>query len=311
MKARILICPLNWGIGHASRCIPIIRDLQSQGHEIILAADGTAYDFLKHECPHITLIPLPDLHIHYIHPSWKASWAITLQGLKILWNKYREHQLVKAIVEQYQINWIISDNRYGVYHAKIKNTIITHQLFPITPWFKSLINKSINRWINAFDECWVPDYENEKQSLSGALSHGDLSAFKQVKFIGPLSRFKKEENTNTVFEYENLAIISGVEPHRTAFEKKVIQKLRSIRGQHAIVLGKPAQNNSWQEGNFHFFGFADTPTLARLIMQSKHIICRSGYSTIMDLHALGRTATFIPTPGQTEQEYLARRCMKN
>lgn len=301
----ILICPLNWGLGHATRCVPLIKELSSQGHQVILAADGQAHDYLQQSFPELTIERLPDVQMHYMRPWFKASWAIALQGFKILRNKKREHALVKGLVQKHAIHWIISDNRYGVYHAKTKNTLITHQLFPISPWFQPLIHKIIKKWINAFDECWVPDYEQEHKSLSGKLSHGDLREFKKIQYIDPLSRFKGMQADSKEIKYEYLVILSGLEPHRTAFEKKMIQQLSVKSGRHALVLGKSSSNTFWQEGNLDFYAFADTVKLFELIRQSKHVIARSGYSTIMDLHVLGKEATLIPTPGQTEQEYLA------
>jgi predicted glycosyltransferase len=298
----VLISPLNWGLGHASRCIPIIRSL-SKENRIIIAAHGNAYTYLCKECPDFKIIPLPDIEIRF---SGTIAGYVSL-GFKIPYfirSYYREKKLVAQLVSEEKIDVIISDNRYGVWHPETENYLITHQVTILFPWLGKVLSNISKKLISNFDHCLIPDNAGE-DNLSGALSHGDDIPDNCV-YIGALSRFKAEESQLQVYDY--LAIISGPEPGRSHIEKRV----SDFFGRHpekkcCLIRGVVSSNQKVRvEGNVHVYDFADTRLINQLINQSENIICQSGYSTLMDMKKLNKRAYMFPTKGQTEQEYLYR-----
>ncbi len=307
-KKRILICPLNWGLGHATRCIPIINELIKQGHYITIAADEGPLKLLQKEFPGLTFIVFPNYSIRYPSDSNMAV-SILMQSPRIVYSIYKEHKELKKIIAAHKMDVVISDNRFGLWNKGVKSIFITHQLFIKTPFAHRFTN-AINHWfIKQYDECWVPDTEGEI-NLSGELSHGQKQ-FSNVKFIGSLSRFNKQENG---FEkkWDVLVILSGPEPQRSIFENIVLQQLKQTSLKTLIVKGIASAEEVWEEVNSNITSVSHLPAkqLETAILSSEIIVSRSGYSTIMDLVALGKKAIFVPTPGQTEQEYLAERFMK-
>ena len=297
---RVLVTILNWGLGHASRCIPIIKKLQEYSFEIILASDGRSAQLLKKEFPELKLIELPAYNIRY--STNNMIFNIAYQFPKILMAIWKENRFVKKLVEKEQIDIIISDHRYGCKSKSTKNIFITHQIniiIPIKP-LEWLVNKINHFLINRFNECWVPDFEGEK-GLAGRLSKS--GKLKNLKYLGPLSRL---EVIKVPKEYDVIAVISGPEPQRTKFENKIVQELKSTKYKSLIVQGKANEKNQFQlNKNIEVISFLDSKQLNIAIQSSEVVICRSGYSSIMDLIKIGKKAILVPTPGQTEQEYLA------
>ncbi len=306
-KKKILVAPLNWGIGHATRCIPIIRELEKQHFEAILASDGQALELLKKEFPHLLALELPSYNIRYTIKGDLLKWKLLLNTPRILQAIRKEHKLTQKLVPQYELSGIISDNRFGVRSKKLKkNVFITHQL-NVLSGNTSFLSSSIHlNYIKKFDECWIPDVEDSK-NLSGILGHVPVLP-KNVKYIGPLSRLEKRE---IPVIYDFLVLLSGPEPQRSILEDILLEKLKSSEKRILFVRGiidneelkNPAPNINIK--NFLFGKF-----LQEAINCSDRIIARSGYTTIMDLAKLQKKAFFIPTPGQPEQEYLAERLEK-
>jgi len=329
----ILICPLNWGLGHAARCVPVIKELQRLGHHIIIGADKNPLAFLQQEFP---ALPTVIIHGYEVNYGEKGNFfQLFCESVRFYQSIKKEHQLIEKIIAENNIDIIISDNRYGLWSKKVKSIIITHQLFIKTPVGSSFVHHKIEKLINNFDECWIPDFEN-KPNLSGDLSHQKTIKLSH-RFIGPLSRFtschtepvevlSKEKLSNLIIEeYDIIAIISGPEPQRTIFEKLILEQLQNSKLKAVVVRGLPKKGQgtgdkgkgkkgqgTWDKGQgtidkheIHIFNHLKTEELQAIILKSKLVVARSGYSTIMDLVALGKKAILIPTPGQTEQEYLA------
>ena len=304
----VLVCPLDWGLGHATRCIPIIRVLIEHKFKVIIGSDDLPLELLRQEFPEIPFITLKGYNIRYPQ-NGSMTWKMIASIPKILSTIIKEHKILKKIISDYKIDIVISDNRYGLWNKKIKSIFITHQLKILSPNRNKFIEKLIQKinffFIKKYDECWIPDFEGE-ENLSGLLSH-DAKIKKNVYFVGPLSRFEKaSENENLEFIYDFTAIISGPEPQRTIFENLIMNQTKdsSIKGN--IILGKPNENIvSKLNENVHLFSHLKASELQKMILQSNVIICRSGYSSIMDLCQLNKKAILVPTPGQTEQEYLA------
>ena len=232
-KKRILIAPLNWGLGHATRCIPLIQDFLQKGYKVLLASDGRALELLKIEYPNLETLELPSYNISY--PQKFFLLRMLLQFPRVTYAIIAEHLRIQKIVRQYQINEILSDNRFGCFHPKCKSIFMTHQLHIIIP--NSML-QAVIRWINKtwirtfFKECWIPDNEG-KPNLSGKLSHG--VNMPNLHYIGILSRMKRMELKK---EYDWIAILSGPEPQRTLLEQKVIAQARASDSKHkALIIG--------------------------------------------------------------------------
>jgi uncharacterized protein (TIGR00661 family) len=298
-KKNILVCPLDWGLGHATRCVPIINELLSLNYNVIIGADKNPLAFLQQEFPQLKSIIIPGYEVTY---DEKGSF-LKLLSEGIQFNKFikKEHKFIDTIIEQNNIDIVISDNRYGLWNDKVKSIIITHQLYPKTPFGTKIAHQKIEKLVANFDTCWIPDV-GEDNNLSGDLSH--LKPFKQAyQFIGVLSRFKKQPETEK--EYDVIAIISGPEPQRTIFEEMIYDQMRRIDINCVMVCGNLNEEENIISDGIKVFNHLPTEELQEYIQKSKVVICRSGYSSIMDLVTLNKQAILVPTPGQTEQEYLA------
>jgi uncharacterized protein (TIGR00661 family) len=304
VQKNLLVAPLNWGIGHATRCIPIIKILKENGFNVIIAASGRSLDLLLNEFPHNEFIKLEDYNVKY-HSYLPMSINMFMQIPKILLGIYKEHKNLKSIIKDFKIEGVISDNRYGLYSKEIPSIFITHQLEIQTPIFKNLIKKINYLFINKFTQCWIPDYK--ENGLAGKLSHPKEKIENHI-YIGPQSRFKKTTQ-ETIFDI--LAIVSGPEPQRSIFEKILVEQLKSHKKKALLLQGKPDANFSKKINNLTIQSHMASEDLNTIILQSNIIICRSGYSTIMDLVRLQKNAILVPTPGQTEQEYLAQSLSKS
>lgn len=307
MKKNILVAPLNWGLGHATRCIPIIKAIEENGYNPILASDGEALTMLKKEFPHLKSLELPSYEIEYAKEGTDFKWKMLKNMPKMMDAVLSEKKIVKKWIKEFQINGIISDNRLGVFSKKVPCVFITHQLNVLTgntTWISSKLHQHI---IKKFDECWVPDYENAP-NLTGKLGHLK-KPIDHIKYIGPLSRLEK---MTVPIVYDLMVILSGPEPQRGILENKLRELLFDYKGKAVFVSGKMAlQQSKIEIENVTYYNFMTSSQLEQTFNESKIVLCRSGYTTIMDLAKLEKKAFFIPTPGQYEQEYLAKRLKKN
>ena len=298
----ILVAPLNWGLGHATRCIPIIKALLSENYKPILASDGDALLLLQKEFPTLKCLELPSYNITYSKKGSNFKKKLIKDSPHLLRTIRKEKEAVKEIVNSENIVGIISDNRFGVRHKKIPSVFITHQLKVLsgkTTWLSTKLHQKI---ISKFNVCWVPDHEDET-NLSGDLSHGSFNHI-PIKYIGPLSRFNKRE---TEIVYDLMVLLSGPEPQRTYLEQKLLDVLSSYSGKVLFVRGKfEEQQKKKTTKNISVYNYMTSFQLEDTINQSALVLSRSGYTTIMDLAKLEKRAFFIPTPGQYEQEYLAQ-----
>ena len=303
LKKRILVAPLNWGLGHATRCIPIINALLENNFEPILASDGIALDLLKKEFPHIKTIELPSYNISYSKKGNHLKLKLLKDSPSLIKAIKAEKKLIKKLVEDYKIDGIISDNRFGVHDKSVPSVYLTHQLNVLSGTSTWLSSKMHQKIIKKFDECWVPDFENDP-NLSGKLGHLKNSNL-NLKYIGPLSRFTK---LNCDLVYDLMVLLSGPEPQRTYLETKLFEDLKEYNGTILFINGViEEQQTIAKKDNMTIYNFMTSVELEKAINQSSIVLSRSGYTTIMDLSKLEKKAFFIPTPGQFEQEYLAKR----
>jgi len=303
MSKRILIAPLNWGLGHATRCIPIINELINNNFEPVIGSDGSALSLLRKEFPMIEAVELPSYNINY---SKKGSYF----KLKLIFNIpsmasaiKNENNFIKQFVKTHNIDGIISDNRLGLHCKQVPCVIITHQLNVLSGNTTWLSTKLHQKFINRFDECWIPDFKGDK-NLSGTLGHSKNISI-TTKYIGPLSRFKKIASE---MKYDLMVLLSGPEPQRSLLENKLLTDLKSYHEIVVFIKGKvESEQKITVDDNLIIYNYMTSSELEKAINESRLILSRSGYTTIMDLAKLEKKAFFIPTPGQYEQIYLAKK----
>ena len=329
------MAPLNWGLGHASRCVPLVHRFLEEGHEVILGGDGESLTLLRKHFPKLRYVYLAPLNLRYSKSRSQVGAMLRAIPKLIAWS-LKDHAILKAILREEPIDQIISDNRFGLYindkwqmaNDKSECVYITHQLHIMLPkgwrWLEPLAARLHARIYTRYNKVWVPDFEDPEKSLAGELSHPtQLSNIKHqtsnIEYIGPLSRFEivNRQSSNRQL-YDTVVVLSGLEPQRTLLEKEIIERFTtnpltpsSSHPQSVLLvqglMNRP--NTRIKRGKITIVPHMDDAELCAALMGAKHIIARSGYSTIMDLHALGilEKAELNPTPGQPEQEYLAAR----
>jgi len=308
-KPRVLVAPLEWGLGHATRCMPIINSLLKYDCEVIIAAEGACRRLLQEEFPNLAFCNIKGFRIEYSRNKFWMPVKLLVQVPKIILSIFTEHRWLGKIVKQYDIDAVISDNRFGMYHPIVPSVYITHQLKiktgnRFTEW---LAQKIHYRFINKYNECWVPD-ANEGNNLAGELSHPALLPRIPVKYLGPLSRFERSEEK---IRYDLAIILSGPEPQRSLFEEMILKDLKDHQGKFLLVRGLPGKTLNMPNTipSIEMHDHLPATELNKFILQSDLIISRCGYTSVMDLVKLKKKAILVPTPGQTEQEYLAEYLM--
>lgn len=306
IQKTILIAPLNWGLGHATRCIPIIKALQEHNYIPIIASDGIALELLRKEFPYLQSLELPSYQIEYAKNGRNFKWKLLKNCPKMIEAVLDEKKMVKKWIKKYSIDGIISDNRLGVFSQKVPSVFITHQLNVMTgstTWITSKLHQHI---IKKYVECWVPDFEGIP-NLTGRLGHIKNPDF-ELKYIGPLSRLQKKDIPKL---YDLMIILSGPEPQRGLLEEKLKKEVLHFGGNIIFIKGVIEKDQKKEQiENVTYYNFMNTRQLEQTFNESEIVLCRSGYTTIMDLAKLEKKAFFIPTPGQYEQQYLAEKLKK-
>ncbi len=306
MSKNILVAPLNWGLGHATRCIPIINALEQNGFTPIIASDGVALALLKKEFPHLTALELPSYNIEYAKKGANFKWKLIKNSPRTLMAMNAEKKAIEKWIAKYNIEGIISDNRLGVHSKKVPSVFMTHQLTVLSGNTTFISSRMHQFYIRKFDECWVPDTA-ETINLTGILGHLKKTSL-NLKYIGVLSRLRK---LDLPIIYDIMVILSGPEPQRTMLEEKLISELTNFKGRVVFISGKiESEQIVVIKNNITFYNFMQTEQLEKTFNESEMVLCRSGYTTIMDLVKLEKKAFFIPTPGQFEQEFLASKYSK-
>lgn len=296
---KIVIAPLNWGLGHATRCIPIINAIKDKGWIPVIASDGEALSLLKKEFPDLKMIELPSYHFQF-PANEHLFWHLVKQLPKFVRTMCAEHRFIHKLIVDEKITGIISDNRFGVFSSKIPSVYITHQITVLSGIFTFLTSFIHRKIINRFHECWIPDSDSANLA-------GNLVQFRRfninTKYLGIISRLQHKPET---IKFSFCILLSGPEPQRSILERILLKELESYKGSVCFIRGVIADNSDFKSDlPFTFYDYLTTADLNVILNQSEVIIARSGYSTILDLATLGKKA-FIPTPGQKEQEYLAR-----
>jgi hypothetical protein len=311
----ILVCPLNWGLGHASRDIPVIRRLIIQGFHVVVASEPPLTQLISNAVPEADTDFFPGPRITYTRSKLLIPKLLSLLPGWILWIG-KERKIINQLVDKHKPSCIISDNRYGARHPDVRSIIITHQLMIKMPllfkWLERPMHRIIRQLILKFDECWVPDFKMAA-SLAGDLVH-KFPLPQNVRLIGPLSRFMDEDIPESHFPEnpnipEVLVILSGPEPQKSLLRDKSARIIAASELSAVIITGDPdktlGDSGFVPSRKMEVFPHLPQSLMRQLISETPIVVSRAGYSTIMDLWYLQKSALLIPTPGQTEQEYLA------
>ena len=303
----ILICPLDWGLGHATRIVPLVDLLLKENCKVIIGADNGPLKFLSERFPNCKIIKFPGFTPSY--PQGKnMAVKMMLQYPKMIKSAKVSSKTLDEIIVRENIDIVISDNRYELSSQKVYSIFITHQLNIQTgglqTLFKPFIDFKIYSYLGKFNEIWVPDFAD--RNLSGKLSQFPPKFSSKIKFIGSQSRFCGMRKNVEFNKYVVLAIMSGPEPQRSIFEKLILSQLTESKLNAVLLSAKPGEKKSEQIKNVLKISHLADEEFASVLNMSNLIISRPGYSSLMDLLCFGKKAVFIPTPGQTEQEYLAQ-----
>lgn len=312
-KKTVLVAPLNWGLGHATRCIPVINELLCQHVDVIIASDGSALKLLRQIFPGLKSVELPGYNVKY-QKRGSFAWAMLRQFPSLLKSIKKEHELTLQYTDRYRIDAIISDNRFGLWHPSVPSVIMSHQLYTHQPGIWTILAPLLH-FINhsklrKFNEIWIPDTDTPL-NLSGTLSHRSRTNL-NTHFIGWLSQFDTPPvSTESVVKYDLAVVLSGPEPQRTALETLLLPQINIPGKKVILVRGLPTEYQKLNYTGIKIVNYLTTKELHEVMSNSETIICRSGYTSLMDLAFLKKKAILIPTPGQIEQEYLAGLCEKS
>ncbi|MBT3465373.1 hypothetical protein HOD20_02540 [archaeon] len=303
------------GLGHATRCIPLISECIKKGMKVYIISNYRAMDFLKDEFKNTVekYFILPDYSFSKkVFGKKKVSVEKFLMYLPMYLNEFRnEHKKFKKIQKKYTFDIIISDARPGIYDSEVPSYLINHHIkIPLQGFLKS--SKYITEFAffalkNKYKKILIPDFETN--SLAGEYTH-DFNYLNEedYEYLGLISMINKKQNKKKDIDY--FFSISGPEPQRTVFEKKIMTNIKKIQGKIVITLGKPEKYFKKKEGNVEIYSFLDKKKQSEMMSRAKLVITRSGYTTLMDLAQIGQKALLIPTKGQPEQEYLAKYHLK-
>ena len=313
---KVLVAPLDWGLGHATRCVPVIREFLNQGAEVELAVVRANAGLLRGIFPGLRQRLAPSYNIVYPKHGYNMGLWLVKNGAHLRSVMNYEHRFAEEMVERYHYDVLVSDNRFGFYSRNAKSIYMTHQCRIAFPRVLSAFEPLGMLWhasvMKHFEEVWVPDLP-KFPGYAGAMSHVRKCPV-PMKYVGALSRFSETsaaplENglESSLGTYRFVAIVSGVEPARTRFENLLRKTLTKIPGRHAIILGKPSAGvERSTEGNLDLFTHLPDAAFAKVVRSAQWVVSRGGYSTVMDMAVLGAKCVFVPTPGQYEQVILAR-----
>lgn len=299
----ILLSPLDWGLGHAARCVPLIRDFLSKGKSVTVFASPLLNHYLRSRFPQIKYIDDSTEPISYGLKGFDFFELVHVARLMKSRSK-TERKLCEELCLQGQFDLVVSDNRYGFYSDNVKSVLVTHQLLPVPPRLLKigmpLLQRFLNKTFLRFAEVWVPDLA-KPPGLAGVLSH-PKTVLSNVKYIGLLSRFSGKKCTSETRKAGSILVItSGPAEHRLQMADLFSAEL-SDRGHRILIAGIRFQTT---HSDVSCYESPSDEELFCLMAESEIIVTHSGYSSVMDLFTIGRSAVLIPTYGQTEQEYLA------
>lgn len=297
----------SWGLGHATRSLPILRQLINENHHLTVISHDRSLQLLKNELKDaVEYEDIPD----YPMLVSKNTQQFIAKSL-VYWPLFIKRmesglQHLGKLLKDIPCDRIISDGRYDMYSKHIPSFFISHQIRIMNPLRLHLFERGseiFNEFFfKRFQDIIIPDYK--ENNLSGDLSHNLKKIDEnQLHYVGLLSDFEKKSLNKDIDYFISL---SGPEPQRTILEQKIRTQLNHLNGTVIMSLGKTEETISTPDDHIKIYSYLSKEKRENLLNRSKLVISRSGYSTIMDLAVIGTQAFMIPTPGQIEQEYLAQ-----
>ena len=323
-RPSICISPIDWGLGHATRCITLIKAFEKLGYQVYIATEGYHEAILREALPNAQFLHLRGYRIRYAKWGFILPIVLLFQLPKIIYSIIYENNWLKKVQAQYEFDIIISDNRFGFYHKQVPSVFITHQLNLQMhfAWATRAFQKLQYGWLKKFKACWIPDMEGPN-NLSGILANPKHKPSIPLWYMGCLSRLIDESNNTASLNATNnnasstinnqtvfLGIVSGPEPQRTLLENLLWKAGNKLNIPFVVIAGNPSKeqpNKLLEENkNAKLYAHLAAPALVKEIKRAEYIICRGGYTTLMELIPFEKKLIFIPTPGQTEQMYLGK-----
>jgi uncharacterized protein (TIGR00661 family) len=306
--AKILFAVSSWGLGHATRDLVLIQALLQQGHQVTVISTGRALTLLQRELgDQCEFIDWPDGPKPLAASETLAYAKFTLALPLLLRSILVEHQTLQELLATRKFDRIVSDFRYGIYSSKVPTYLISHGLRLIAPNRNPTIELAFElfnaRWFEPMRRILVPDFETP--SLAGDLCH-NLRFFDadKLEYIGILSSICQRDVEQDISYFIS---VSGPEPQRSIFERMVLRQAASLPGRVVVALGRPEEDTKPRiVGSVEVYNYLDRRRQEEMMNRAQVVVTRSGYTTLMELTELQKRALLVPTPGQTEQTYLAR-----
>ena len=313
-KKNVFIAPLNWGLGHATRLLPLIKYLVEKNYTVYIGASGRSKEILKQEVNKCFFIDFPEYPIKYPQSRFFVSRFMLIVFPNMLLAMKKEKNRIKVLHEQYKFNLIISDNRFSLALKGVKSLLISHQLRYKLPWpiqkMEWLPEYFNTRHFRKYDKIIIPD-TNQNKTLTGDLSHNmRYLPAEKLYYLGIMTDLEESiDGNNKAIDY--FVIISGPEPQRTKFEKIILKQVCDLKGRIVVALGKPEKAYKIRMGNVEIYAYLNREKISYYMKKAKFIISRPGYTTVMEMIESKKHGLFIPTPGQIEQIYLAKYYLEN
>ena len=295
----VLFALLDWGMGHATRTSPLIQHAIARGWKVHVGTKGTALAFLKSQFQGqpITFHGKPGPDITYSKRGTFFKIAGQMPGF--LRSIQAETDWTAALVKSHGITHIVSDNCYGVHHPEVPSVMMSHQLqLPVPPGLEVFARAFVKKHARKFRAIWIPDDATAR--LSGTLA--TRNPMEHTRFIGVLTRLPMDASPAG---WKTVGMVSGPEPHRGLMEKALLAWMKGLGAPALLIAGRPGAE-AHTDDNVTVWPDPSAEELAGALRGADTVVCRSGYSSLLDLAALGKQAVLIPTPGQPEQIYLAR-----
>jgi UDP:flavonoid glycosyltransferase YjiC (YdhE family) len=311
---KIFIAPLNWGLGHATRDLPLIKAFLARGDKVYIAAAGRSLKLLQTEASKCIFVDFPDYPIRYPKTGFFVTKFMLVNFPKMLFAMWKEQRALKKLHKEYNFDFIVSDNRFCLYIPRVKCYLISHQLRYILPWpigkLEWLPEYFNYLFFKNYDKIIIPD-ARDASVLTGNLSHKMRFIPKHKLYYAGILTDIVGKDPRQVADLDYFIIVSGPEPQRTKFEQIIFKEVKKLKGNVVVALGKAEANYKIRQANVIFYAFLNREEISSYLQRAKFIIGRSGYTSIMEMVELEKRGMFVPTPGQIEQEYLGKFYLQN
>ncbi len=304
---KVLFGTSSWGLGHATRDLNLIRGLLSRGCDVTLVSTGNALQVLKDELgDSCRYLDWPDIPSSVARSSFLFYMKTTTNIPRIIWTWHNEKRLVSNLLRREHFDLIVTDHRNGLVRSDVPSYFITHSPRYIAPWrdpfMEGVMEWFLARWFAPVRGILVPD--DEDGGMSGDMSHKiRFTPREKITYLGILSSVHRRDLPQDI---DYFITISGPEPQRTMFAEKVLSQVKALSGKIVIALGIPGGRAPELGNGIEVYPYLNREKQEEMLNRAKLVVCRSGYTTLMELAEIGRRALLIPTPGQSEQEYLAK-----